>query len=77
MAGSIMLAGVMSKLGAYGMLRVALPLFPEAAQLAAPVVGALALAGVIVGALGALRHAGGESAAARVCPSGHAPPRGS
>ena len=59
-AGSIMLAGVMSKLGAYGMLRVALPLFPEAAQLAAPVVGALALAGVIVGALGALRHAGGD-----------------
>lgn len=59
-AVAMLLAGVMSKMGAYGMLRIMLPLFPDAARIAAPVVAALALAGVLAGALGALRHARGD-----------------
>jgi NADH-quinone oxidoreductase subunit M len=59
-AGSILLAAVMSKMGAYGMLRLLLPLVPEAAQFFAPVVGALALVGIIAGAFGALAHAAGD-----------------
>src|ERR1035437_1796423 len=35
-AGSVMLAGVLLKMGAYGMLRFCLPLFPDAAQAMAP-----------------------------------------
>jgi NADH-quinone oxidoreductase subunit M len=59
-AGSILLAAVMSKMGAYGMLRVMIPLFPDAAALAAPVIGALALVGVLAGAFGALNQVGGN-----------------
>ena len=50
-AGSIILAGVLLKLGVYGYLRFALPLFPEAAMRFAPWVGALGIIGVIYGAL--------------------------
>lgn len=59
-AGSVLLAAVMSKMGAYGMLRIMLPLVPEAAQYFAPVMGALALIGIVAGAFGALAHANGD-----------------
>jgi NADH-quinone oxidoreductase subunit M len=53
-AGSVMLAGVLLKMGTYGMIRFCLPLFPEAARRAAPWVAALAIIGIIYGALVAL-----------------------
>jgi NADH-quinone oxidoreductase subunit M len=53
-AGSIILAGVLLKMGTYGMIRFCLPLFPEASHRAAPYVGALAIVGIIYGALVAL-----------------------
>jgi NADH-quinone oxidoreductase subunit M len=53
-AGSVMLAGVLLKMGTYGMIRFCLPLFPEAAHRAAPWVAALAIVGIIYGALVAL-----------------------
>src|SRR6202165_2549538 len=53
-AGSVMLAGVLLKMGTYGMMRFCLPLFPDAAHRAAPWVAALAIIGVIYGALVAL-----------------------
>ena len=49
-AGSIILAGVLLKLGVYGYLRFAIPLFPEAALAAAPWLGLLGIVGVIYGA---------------------------
>jgi NADH-quinone oxidoreductase subunit M len=53
-AGSVMLAGVMLKMGAYGMLRFCLPLFPDAAQAMAPYINVLAIIGIIYGALVAM-----------------------
>lgn len=50
-AGSVILAGVMLKTGAYGLMRFALPLFPEAAAEIAPVVMTLAVLGIIYGAV--------------------------
>ena len=50
-AGSVILAGVMLKLGTYGILRFCLPLFPDAAHRAAPIIGALAIIGIVYGAL--------------------------
>jgi len=50
-AGSVILAGVMLKLGTYGMLRFCIPLFPNAAQKAAPYIGVLAIIGIVYGAL--------------------------
>ncbi len=49
-AGSIILAGVLLKMGTYGMLRFCLPMFPEASVAWAPVVGVLAVIGIIYGA---------------------------
>lgn len=59
-AGSILLSSVMSKMGAYGMLRIMLPFVPEAAQFFAPVIGALALVGIVAGAFGALSSTSGD-----------------
>jgi NADH-quinone oxidoreductase subunit M len=53
-AGSVMLASVLLKLGTYGIVRVCLPLFPEAARNAAPWIVALAIIGIIYGALVAM-----------------------
>ncbi|HMI53927.1 MAG TPA: NADH-quinone oxidoreductase subunit M [Candidatus Saccharimonadales bacterium] len=53
-AGSVMLAGVLLKLGTYGMMRFCLPLFPDAAHRAAPYVATLAIIGIIYGALVAM-----------------------
>ena len=50
-AGSIILAGVLLKLGVYGYLRFAMPLFPGAAMHFAPWLGALGVIGVVYGAL--------------------------
>jgi NADH-quinone oxidoreductase subunit M len=51
--GSVILAGVLLKLGVYGFLRFAYPLFPHAAYQAAPVIGWLAVVGIVYGALAA------------------------
>jgi NADH-quinone oxidoreductase subunit M len=53
-AGSVILAGVLLKLGTYGFLRFAMPLFPDAAMAAAPVITALAVIGIIYGAVVAM-----------------------
>jgi len=53
-AGSVILAGVLLKLGGYGFIRFALPLFPEAAHEWAPVIIVLSLIGIIYGAIVAL-----------------------
>ena len=50
-AGSIILAGVMLKMGTFGFWRYAIPLFPVAAQLYRPVLGTLAVTGIVYGAL--------------------------
>jgi NADH-quinone oxidoreductase subunit M len=52
-AGSMILAGVMLKLGAYGFIRLVLPLFPQESQAFAPWLAALAVAAIVLGALGA------------------------
>ena len=53
-AGSVILAGVLLKMGAYGMLRFCLPLFPEASKHFAPLISVLAVIGIIYGALVAM-----------------------
>ncbi len=53
-AGSVILAGVMLKMGTYGFLRFAIPLFPAVALEAVPVFLALAIVGIIYGALVAM-----------------------
>jgi NADH-quinone oxidoreductase subunit M len=53
-AGSVILAGVLLKMGTYGILRFCLPLFPHAAREAAPWIALLAIIAVIYGALVAM-----------------------
>ena len=53
-AGSIMLAGVLLKMGGYGLLRVALPFAPVAFKAAAPLLAVLGIIGIVYGALMAL-----------------------
>lgn len=52
-AGSMILAGVLLKLGAYGFLRLVLPLFPAEALANAGVLAALATLAIVLGAWGA------------------------
>jgi NADH-quinone oxidoreductase subunit M len=53
-AGSVVLAGVLLKMGTYGFLRFALPLFPSAAVDFTPCIMALALVGIVYGSLVAM-----------------------
>ena len=53
-AGSVILAGVLLKMGTYGLLRFCLPLFPQAAINFAPYISVLAIIGIIYGALVAM-----------------------
>jgi len=53
-AGSIILAGVLLKMGTYGLMRFNLPFFPDVSREAAPWVMALAVVGIIYGALVAM-----------------------
>jgi NADH-quinone oxidoreductase subunit M len=53
-AGSVILAGVMLKMGTYGLVRFAFPLFPLAANFFAPYIATLAVIGIIYGALVAM-----------------------
>jgi NADH-quinone oxidoreductase subunit M len=50
-AGSVILAGVLLKMGTYGFLRFNLPLFPQATLSFAPVMAALAVIGILYGAI--------------------------
>ena len=53
-AGSVILAGVLLKMGTYGLLRFSFPLFPEAALQFAPYLAILAVIGIVYGALVAM-----------------------
>ncbi len=53
-AGSVILAGVLLKMGTYGMLRFNLGLFPEQSRVNAPWIAVLALIGIVYGALVAM-----------------------
>src|SRR5262249_6267421 len=49
--GSVILAGVLLKMGTYGLLRIGVGVTPEGARWAAPVVGVLAVAAIVIGGL--------------------------
>lgn len=49
--GSVVLAGVLLKMGLYGFIRFAYPLFPRGAEYFAPIIAALAVIGIVYGAL--------------------------
>jgi len=53
-AGSVILAGVLLKMGTYGLVRFCLPLFPQSAITFAPYISILAIIGIIYGALVAM-----------------------
>ena len=53
-AGSVLLAAVLLKMGAYGFLRLGLPLFPDAVRMFLPGLSVLAVVGIIYGGLMAL-----------------------
>ena len=53
-AGSVILAGVLLKLGGYGFIRFSIPLFPDAAHSWAPLIIALSLVAIVYGAIVAL-----------------------
>ena len=52
--GSVLLAGVLLKMGSYGFIRIALPIVPEGAEFWAPFLGALAVVGILYGSLACL-----------------------
>jgi NADH-quinone oxidoreductase subunit M len=49
--GAVLLVGVLDKVGTFGMIRLCLPLFPDASQWATPAVITLAVIGILYGAL--------------------------
>jgi NADH-quinone oxidoreductase subunit M len=53
-AGSVILAGVLLKMGTYGFVRFSLPILPDASRQAVPWVAALAIIGILYGALVAM-----------------------
>ena len=53
-AGSVLLAGVLLKMGTYGLVRVALPVVPEGMRAIAPFLGAFGVAGILWGGLACL-----------------------
>ncbi len=53
-AGSVILAGVLLKMGTYGFLRICLPMFPEATLAYLPYISVLAVIAIIYGALVAM-----------------------
>lgn len=53
-AGSVVLAGVMLKMGTYGLIRFSIPLFPLAVERFAPLLAVLAVIGIVYGALVAM-----------------------
>ena len=53
-AGSVILAGVLLKMGTYGFMKLGFPLFPDATRLLAPVIETLAVVSIIYGACLAL-----------------------
>ena len=55
-AGSVVLAGILLKLGSYGFLRFSLPLLPEASLYFTPFIFALSVVGVIYSSLTAIRQ---------------------
>lgn len=50
-AGSVVLAGILLKLGTYGLIRFGLPMFPDAVVEAAPYLAVLAVIGIVYGAM--------------------------
>merc|ERR1711871_292660 len=55
-AGSVMLAGIMLKLGTYGIIRFLLPLFPEASAYFTPFVFTLSVIAIVYTSLTTLRQ---------------------
>jgi NADH-quinone oxidoreductase subunit M len=55
-AVSVILAGALLKMGGYGMIRICVSIFPEAAKLYAPLFVALAVVGIIYGAAATLKQ---------------------
>jgi NADH-quinone oxidoreductase subunit M len=53
-AGSVILAGVLLKMGTYGFMKLGFPLFPQATQMLAPAIAALAVVSIVYGACLAL-----------------------
>jgi NADH-quinone oxidoreductase subunit M len=53
-AGSVILAGILLKMGTYGFIRFAMPLFPEGSAFFTPAIIALSVIGIIYGALVAM-----------------------
>jgi len=53
-AGSVILAGVLLKMGSYGFIRISMPILPEATKAWAPAIAVLAVIGIIYGALACL-----------------------
>jgi NADH-quinone oxidoreductase subunit M len=54
--GSVILAGVLLKMGTYGLIRIGVGLTPEGARWASPVLGVLAAAAILIGSLVCLRQ---------------------
>jgi NADH-quinone oxidoreductase subunit M len=52
--GSVVLAGILLKMGTYGFVRIALPILPDAAQAWAPWIGVLAVIAIVYAALACL-----------------------
>lgn len=50
-AGSVILAGILLKMGTYGIIRYGMPMFPDAIVWAAPVIGILSVIGIVYGAV--------------------------